>query len=224
MNLNDDQIKDDIEKLLNSQEDLEENMTKRQWQILEAAMKIFSEKGFQGSRTSEIAKEAEVAEGTIFRYYKTKKDLLIGLLIPLITKFFKPLAIKSAEAIIENKKNKPIDELMEDLLLDRLNLIHSNFPLIKTIFMEAAYQPELLKTIQKNLGPIVIPFINNFMEQNIENENFRDKDPILITRTMMSLLLGYIVLSNVFPDYFSSENDAEEIKQMVDIFLHGVAK
>lgn len=224
MNLNDDQIKDDIEKLLNSQEDLEENMTKRQWQILEAAMKIFSEKGFQGSRTSEIAKEAEVAEGTIFRYYKTKKDLLIGLLIPLITKFFKPLAIKSAEAIIENKKNKPIDELMEDLLLDRLNLIHSNFSLIKTIFMEAAYQPELLKTIQKNLGPIVIPFINNFMEQNIENENFRDKDPILITRTMMSLLLGYIVLSNVFPDYFSSENDAEEIKQMVDIFLHGVAK
>lgn len=224
MNLNDDQIKDDIERLLNDQGDLEENMTKRQWQILEAAMKIFSEKGFQGSRTSEIAKEAEVAEGTIFRYYKTKKDLLIGLLIPLITKFFKPLAIKSAEAIIENKKNKPIDELMEDLLLDRLNLIHSNFPLIKTIFMEAAYQPELLKTIQNNLGPIVIPFINNFMEQNIENKNFRDKEPILITRTMMSLLLGYIILSNVFPDYFGSENDEEEIKQMVDIFLHGVAK
>ncbi|WPC41406.1 TetR/AcrR family transcriptional regulator [Clostridium sp. JS66] len=224
MNLNDDQIKDDIEKLLNDQEGLEESITKRQWQILEAAMKIFSEKGFQGSRTSEIAKEAEVAEGTIFRYYKTKKDLLIGLLIPLIIKFFKPLAIKSAETIIENKKNKPIDELMEELLLDRLNLVYSNFPLIKTIFMEAAYQPELLKTIQKNLGPKVIPFINNFMDQNIKNENFRDVDPMLMTRTMMSLLLGYIVLGNVFPDYFSSENDEEEIKQIVDIFLHGVAK
>ncbi|AKN32661.1 transcriptional regulator [Clostridium carboxidivorans P7] len=224
MNLNDDLMKDDIEKLLNDQEGLEESITKRQWQILEAAMKVFSEKGFQGSRTSEIAKEAEVAEGTIFRYYKTKKDLLIGLLIPLIIKFFKPLAIKSAETIIENKKNKPIDELMEDLLLDRLNLIHSNFPLIKTIFMEAAYQPELLKTIQKNLGPKVIPFINNFMEQNIKNENFKDIEPTLMTRTMMSLLLGYIVLGNVFPDYFSSENDEEEIKQIVDIFLHGVAK
>lgn len=224
MNLNDHQLKDDIEKLLNDQEGLEESITKRQWQILEAAMKVFSEKGFQGSRTSEIAKEAEVAEGTIFRYYKTKKDLLIGLLIPLIIKFFKPLAIKSAETIIENKKNKPIDELMEELLLDRLNLVYSNFPLIKTIFMEAAYQPELLKTIQKNLGPKVIPFINNFMEQNIENENFRNIDPMLMTRTIMSLLLGYIILGNVFPNYFSSKNDEEEIKQIVDIFLHGVAK
>lgn len=224
MKSNDEQMNDDIEKFLNDQGDLEETITKRQWQILEAAMKVFSEKGFQGSRTSEIAKEAEVAEGTIFRYYKTKKDLLIGLLIPLIIKFFRPLIIKSAETIIENKKNKPIDELMEDLLLDRLNLIHSNFPLIKTIFMEAAYQPELLKTIQKNLGPKVIPFINNFMEQNIESGNFKDKEPILMTRTMMSLLLGYIILGNVFPEYFSSENDEEEIKQIVDIFLHGVAK
>ncbi|NMM63198.1 TetR/AcrR family transcriptional regulator [Clostridium sp. P21] len=224
MNLNDDEINNSVEKLLNSDQNLEDSITKRQWQILEAALKIFSEKGFQGSRTSEIAKEAEVAEGTIFRYYKTKKDLLMGLLVPLIIKFFKPLIIKSAQTIMENKENKPINEVMEELLLDRLNLINSNFSLIKTIFMEAAYEPELLKTIQKNFGPVVIPFINNFVEQNIDKGNFKEKDSLFITRTIMSLLLGYLVLTNVFPDSFSNENDEEEIKKIVDIFLHGVAK
>jgi AcrR family transcriptional regulator len=224
MSLNDDEFKDSIEKILNNEGDLEENITKRQWQILEAAMKVFSEKGFQGSRTSEIAKEAEVAEGTIFRYYKTKQDLLMGLLIPLIIKFFRPLIIKSAERIMENKEDKPINEVMEELFLDRLNLINQNFSLIKTIFMEAAYQPELLKTIQKNLAAKIIPFINTFVEDNIEKGNFKEKESMLITRTIMSLLMGYIVLSNTFPDFFSGENDGEEIKKIVDIFLNGVAK
>ncbi len=224
MNLNDDDFKENIEKLLNNEGNIEENITKRQWQILEAAMKVFSEKGFQGSRTSEIAKEAEVAEGTIFRYYKTKKDLLMGLLIPLIIKFFRPLIIRSAERIMENKEDKPINEVMEELFSDRLNLINENFALIKTIFMEAAYEPELLKTIQKNLGVKIIPFINTFVEDNIEKGNFKEKEAMVITRTIMSLLMGYIVLSNTFPDFFSGENDGEEIKKMVDIFLNGVAK
>lgn len=41
--------------------------------VLKAAVKIFSEKGYSAATTSEIAKEAGVAEGTIFRYFKTKK-------------------------------------------------------------------------------------------------------------------------------------------------------
>ena len=73
----------------------EDEMSKRQWDILDAATKIFAEKGYEGSRTSDIAKEANVAEGTIFRYFKTKKDLLVGLLMPLMIKFFRPIMFKS---------------------------------------------------------------------------------------------------------------------------------
>ncbi len=47
--------------------------------ILNAAVKVFSEKGFYGSRVSEIAKEADVADGTIYLYFKNKDDLLISL-------------------------------------------------------------------------------------------------------------------------------------------------
>ncbi len=218
------ELKENIEKLLSYEGTMEENITKRQWQILDAATKIFSQKGFQGSRTSEIAKEADVAEGTIFRYYKSKKDLLMGLLIPLIIKFFRPLVLKSAERIVENQENKPIDQVMENLLLDRLNLIKANLPLIKTIFVEATYNPELLETVRKDLAPKFIPFINAFVEQNIKKGDFKEKESMLITRSIMSLLMGYIVLGNVFPAFFSSDNDEEEIKKIVDILLNGVGK
>jgi TetR/AcrR family fatty acid metabolism transcriptional regulator len=47
--------------------------------ILKAAVKIFAEKGFYNSRVSEIAKEANVADGTIYIYFKNKDDILISL-------------------------------------------------------------------------------------------------------------------------------------------------
>ncbi len=52
------------------------NLPEKEQRILEAAIAVFSEKGFSAATTSEIAKNAGVAEGTIFRYFKTKKDIL----------------------------------------------------------------------------------------------------------------------------------------------------
>lgn len=211
-----------VEKFLFDEKFSEEDMTKRQWQILNAAIKIFAEKGFDGARTNEIAKEADVAEGTIFRYYKTKKDILMGLVIPLIIKFFRPLILKSAEQIMANEEDKPIEEVLQNLLMDRLELVKHNLPLIKTVFIEAAYHPELLSILQDEIGPRVIPFINKFIETNVKNDNFREMEPVVITRTVMSLLIGYTVLTNTFPEFFKAGDDDEEIKKIIDIFLHGV--
>ncbi|WP_202080351.1 TetR/AcrR family transcriptional regulator [Caldalkalibacillus salinus] len=47
--------------------------------ILSAALKVFAENGFYQSQVSKIAKEAGVADGTIYLYFKNKEDLLIQL-------------------------------------------------------------------------------------------------------------------------------------------------
>ena len=47
--------------------------------ILDAAIKVFSEKGYYGSRVSDIAKEAGIAYGLVYHYFKKKEDLLISI-------------------------------------------------------------------------------------------------------------------------------------------------
>lgn len=47
--------------------------------ILRAAIRIFSQKGYFNSKISEIARQADVADGTIYLYFKNKDDLLISL-------------------------------------------------------------------------------------------------------------------------------------------------
>ena len=51
-------------------------MTKKQQNIISAAIELFSKDGFHATSTSKIAKHAEVSEGLIFRHFKNKEGLI----------------------------------------------------------------------------------------------------------------------------------------------------
>jgi AcrR family transcriptional regulator len=55
--------------------------------IHEAAMKLFVEKGIEGTTTREIAEAAKAGEGTMFRHYKSKEDLAWHLFDENLTRF-----------------------------------------------------------------------------------------------------------------------------------------
>jgi TetR/AcrR family fatty acid metabolism transcriptional regulator len=48
-------------------------------QIVDAALKVFARNGFYNSRVSDIAREAGIASGTIYLYFKTKDEILVTL-------------------------------------------------------------------------------------------------------------------------------------------------
>jgi len=60
-------------------------MDKKQM-LLDAALKLFVEYGFHGTPTSLIAKEAGVANGTLFHYFKTKDELIVALYVDIKSK------------------------------------------------------------------------------------------------------------------------------------------
>ena len=61
--------------------------TARKESILQAAIEVFSKGGFRNSSISEIAKRANVAEGTIYQYYKNKEDLFFSIPIQKTIQF-----------------------------------------------------------------------------------------------------------------------------------------
>src|SRR5215813_658521 len=52
----------------------------RRSQILDAATKVFGEKGFHQTTIKDIAKEAGIADGTIYNYFENKMALMLGIL------------------------------------------------------------------------------------------------------------------------------------------------
>ena len=58
---------------------MKEQINDKKTAIMEAALKLFTERGFHGTSTAEISKEAGVATGTLFNYFPTKEDLINSL-------------------------------------------------------------------------------------------------------------------------------------------------
>ena len=61
--------------------------TARKESILQAAIEVFSKGSFRSSSISEIAKRANVAEGTIYQYFKNKEDLFFSIPIQKTVEF-----------------------------------------------------------------------------------------------------------------------------------------
>lgn len=82
--------------------------TEKQQKIIEAAVRLFGDKGFDNTSTQSISKEAGIGTGTLFKYYKSKEDLILGAY--LATKLEMAQEVKR-----DLDPNLPFRELMHHL-------------------------------------------------------------------------------------------------------------
>ncbi|MFO7951952.1 MAG: TetR/AcrR family transcriptional regulator [Bacillota bacterium] len=76
--------------------------------ILDAAVKTFARTGYHRTRVADIAREAGVADGTVYIYFKSKEDILISLFQTLMYRFVKELQNELAQCLDANDKLKKI--------------------------------------------------------------------------------------------------------------------
>lgn len=74
---------------------ISQSIMNKEQKILETALKLFVEFGFQGTPTSKIAKEAGVANGTLFHYFATKEALIGELYVIIKTELNQLLVSKT---------------------------------------------------------------------------------------------------------------------------------
>jgi AcrR family transcriptional regulator len=70
----------------------------RREDILSAAVELFAERGFQATPTSEVAKRAGVAEGTIFHHFKTKDEILLSIFEQLMDAYLEGFEAAAKQA------------------------------------------------------------------------------------------------------------------------------
>lgn len=121
----------------------ENKLTKKQQSILIAAVQLISEKGYEGVSTAEIAKKAGVAEGTIFRLYKTKKDLLNAIVMPSLMNVIAPRVLKEFVNNVMDKEYLCIEDFVRFLVEERYIFIQDNLPLVKIVIQEMIVREDL---------------------------------------------------------------------------------
>jgi len=184
---------------------------------MDAAIKVFSRKGFNGTTTREIAREAGIAEGTIFRYFKTKKDLFLSLLSPFV--------VQSLADILEEVYGEDDETVLKAILRNRFEIINKNIDLVKLLIAESQFHPELR---DRFVGKIVMEaagLLEKYIVQKIEEGEYQDIDPAIAVRALAGMT-GIFVLWREYlagDKYIAFEEDIV-IDTIADIYLNGIRK
>jgi AcrR family transcriptional regulator len=194
--------------------------------ILQAALKVFSKKGFNTATTREIAQEAGVAEGTIFRYFPTKKDILLSM----AENFVARTAVETVQEKIIQGKNMSPEKTLGLLIRNRLDYLLDNYFLLRVLIIEAQYEELLRMRTDKILVP-VSQIMADYINENIAKGVFRQIDARVTTELLVGIFAYYFGGKILF-DPATGESDPAQLKKelyaqadaVIDIVLNGLKK
>lgn len=199
----------------------EKNMTPKQIAILQAAVEVFAEKGYAAAATSEIAQKAGVAEGTVFRYYRTKKDLLLSIVGPTMSKLIAPFVMRNFSGVLTSPF-ETYEDFLRAFLINRLEFARKNFKFIKILIQEIPFQPNLREQFMEDIVKQVIGRVTDQVERFKQKGEIINAPTPAIIRFTASTALGYMFSRFLFqPD--REWNDEEEIEQLIRFVLHGIS-
>ncbi|MGE6540612.1 TetR/AcrR family transcriptional regulator [Bacillus luti] len=193
----------------------------RQMRILEAAVDMFGEKGYASTSTSEIAKRAGVAEGTIFRYYKTKKDLLLAVVMPTLTKFAAPFFVQAFAKEIFKSEYESYEGLLKVVIHNRFEFAKKHFPMIKILIQEVPFQPELKAEIQQLIETELFSHFKKLIVKFQEKGEIIEMPPSSVLRLTLSAVLGLLLTRFLLLPEEKWEDEVE-IENTIQFILYGL--
>ena len=110
--------------------------------ILDAAVKVFAERGFHAATVAGIAREAGVADGTIYLYFKSKDDLLLRLFDEKMTEL-------TAEAKAEVAGPRTASDRLRRFIQLHLALVERNPDLASVLIVELRQSAQFLKAADR---------------------------------------------------------------------------
>jgi AcrR family transcriptional regulator len=153
----------------------------KQEAILKTALRLFTERGFFGTPTSLISKEAGVATGTLFFYFKTKEDLIDTLYLRV--------KAEAAEAMCRGLDLEP-DAKAKLYHLGRNAVAWATEHPEKMKFMEQFAHSQFVSTTAQEEGMSRFLFLQDLISEGIREGSVRDYDPGLLIFMMASSLSG----------------------------------
>ena len=184
--------------------------------ILNAAKQVFAMEGFYNSKVSEIAREAHVADGTIYLYFKNKDDILISLFEEELTRI-----IKTVKTELEN-----IDDPRLKLIKfcdNHLTIVEADRALAEVIQVELRQSNKFMREYKNKHFLAYLNIIADIVAQGQQQGVFRDElKPELCARIIfgsLDELSTYLVTAK------RKRFDVHELATMVgNSFLNGLVK
>lgn len=181
--------------------------------IVSAAVRLFSRQGYANTTTREIAADAGVAEGSIYRYFKSKQEILFA--------FIEPTALHDFAAHFPLDSDADDQALISAFIFNRMKIFQANRHLMRVIIGEALHNPLLAEGLRAMLLP-AFSSLEAYFLRRINAGIFRKVDAELAARALMNHVMGYFIQSTLF-SINHVEGEKEVIaSELAQLYLQGL--
>lgn len=191
---------------------------KRRQAIIEAAIRLFSERGFRGVTTREIAAEVGVTEPVLYHHFPSKQDLYSAIIERKI-EHGKDLFQK-----FEKVCNDPLP--IEQFFMDLGLLIvewHSSDPSFLRLMMFATLEDhELSHLFHNQMANKFNQTLVGAIERHLKGADCHEYNAEVASYTFCSMIAHHCLERLIFKYQFVNISDEEAVRSMVNIFLHGL--
>jgi AcrR family transcriptional regulator len=174
-----------------TRQEWKENITKqRKQQIFDAALKVFSKKGFDQATIPDIADEAGVAVGTIYNYYQSKHDLLLSIIKSYIVS-------ESLISLLEQPLQSNATTFFSSLINERLSIGLDNTDALQLLMSEIRRDPELRRQYIEQVVVPTIRLLEKYMESSIARDTSHPLNIPIIVRALVGMIIGLSIISSI---------------------------
>jgi AcrR family transcriptional regulator len=183
--------------------------------ILQAALRLFAAKGYEGTTTKDLAGKANVAEGTLFRYFPNKK----AILIEVATRGWVDILTDLLTELSEMGSYKAVAQVMRRRVLR----MRENSDLLRVCFIEAQFHPELKDRIQSEVIAKMTDVAEAFFQTAIDRGIYRPMNPKIVAQVFLGMFAIAGFSSETILDSNASPLALQEMAEgIAEIFLNGV--
>jgi AcrR family transcriptional regulator len=162
--------------------------------IRKAALEVFSNKGFSASRIQDIAIEAKISQGLLYRYYSSKEEIFADLISDSLDKMSESaLYVKNMEGTFEKKLEFAIKNLIKSINEK------DNFGKTSRLVLQgvaAAKISDEVKNMLKRKMDIPYGIMAEFMEEGQTSGEIIDGDPYDLSVIFWSMVNGFVLFQN----------------------------
>lgn len=178
-------------------------------QIIDAAVKVIAENGYHGSQVSKIAKQAGVADGTIYLYFKNKDDILVSVFQEKMGQFIG----KITEQI--NTKKRADDQLLKLIEMHFLQL-ENDRDLAVVTQLELRQSDIQLRTQINQVLKSYFNVLDGIIKEGIEDHLFQQNLNVRLVRQMIFGTIDEIVTNWVMQDHkYSLVEQASDVHSLI---------
>jgi TetR/AcrR family transcriptional regulator, fatty acid metabolism regulator protein len=183
-------------------------------QIIEAAVRVFARKGYYNSRVSDIAREAGIAAGTIYLYFKTKDDILVTLFRDKMADFVD--TVRKAIAVEPDAARK-----VRRLVSLHFRILEENPELAEVVQVELRQGQKFFRGASSQEIGAYFALIGSVLEEGVAEGRFRSGLPVKVATKMLFGAMDQVATSWVLGRRGYPLVDTADA--VAEIFLQGVA-